>query len=273
VPGAFNPQALNRYSYVVNNPLAYVDPSGHAPQYPGDDPNNPDPCMTDWCWENRWYEAHGYAWSDKKEDWFLSSGDPIFYDEAIMDEVIAEAGITLVTNATVDQKEAIARAVSMFGRVLSGGVAQLQELLGRTSVFIGPTSPIFCGLGQNPCTPPSLSGTTHPVFLPWQVFTSYGDNMHKVVVHELGHVIDWQSNIALDPQGNFAGSFSDVWSGQPLTTYPQASPFPHWERFAEAVAIYVFGRDQYSNVATLTVKPGDFQQQMERMRALLEGWY
>ena len=30
VPGAGNPQAFNRYSYVLNNPLRYDDPSGHA---------------------------------------------------------------------------------------------------------------------------------------------------------------------------------------------------------------------------------------------------
>jgi hypothetical protein len=30
VPGITNPQNLNRYSYVTNNPLRYIDPSGHA---------------------------------------------------------------------------------------------------------------------------------------------------------------------------------------------------------------------------------------------------
>ncbi|MGI0016661.1 MAG: RHS repeat-associated core domain-containing protein, partial [Nitrososphaera sp.] len=29
VPGAANPQAWNRFSYVVNNPLKYTDPTGH----------------------------------------------------------------------------------------------------------------------------------------------------------------------------------------------------------------------------------------------------
>jgi RHS repeat-associated protein len=31
VPGAGNPQNLNRYAYVNNNPLKYIDPSGHDP--------------------------------------------------------------------------------------------------------------------------------------------------------------------------------------------------------------------------------------------------
>jgi RHS repeat-associated protein len=30
VPGAGNPQALNRYSYALSNPLKYIDPSGHV---------------------------------------------------------------------------------------------------------------------------------------------------------------------------------------------------------------------------------------------------
>jgi RHS repeat-associated protein len=32
VPDQLNPQALNRYAYAYNNPLSYVDPSGHTPQ-------------------------------------------------------------------------------------------------------------------------------------------------------------------------------------------------------------------------------------------------
>ncbi|RIK26641.1 MAG: hypothetical protein DCC52_10075 [Chloroflexi bacterium] len=272
VPQPSNPQALNRYAYAFNNPVNLIDPSGHAPQFPGDDPNNPDPCATDWRWENRWYEAHGYTWNDRRDDWHIG-GDPTFYDEGIMDEVIGEAGITIVTPATTAQKEAIARGVSMFGRALSGGVPQLRELLGRTSVFIGPHSPVFCGSGANPCSPPNLPNMTHEVFFPEQVFVNYGVNMHMNVVHELGHVIDWQSHIGLDPQGNFAGRFSDVWSYEPLTTYAATGTFSNWERFAEAVAVYVFRQD-YARVAQFrNVNGNDIQAQMDRMQALLEGWY
>src|SRR5437773_7568194 len=37
--GPSNPQALNRYSYVLNNSLKSVDPSGHYPAEPPYDPN------------------------------------------------------------------------------------------------------------------------------------------------------------------------------------------------------------------------------------------
>ena len=33
VPNAANPQDFNRYSYVYNNPINYIDPSGHLPGY------------------------------------------------------------------------------------------------------------------------------------------------------------------------------------------------------------------------------------------------
>jgi len=35
VPNPGNPQALNRYSYVYNNPLRYTDPTGHQPGWIG----------------------------------------------------------------------------------------------------------------------------------------------------------------------------------------------------------------------------------------------
>jgi RHS repeat-associated protein len=45
VPNAGNPQALNRYSYVYNSPLNYVDPSGNDP--------------LDQYWEDEFRKAHG----------------------------------------------------------------------------------------------------------------------------------------------------------------------------------------------------------------------
>ncbi|OBW62861.1 MAG: RHS repeat-associated core domain-containing protein [Dehalococcoides mccartyi] len=40
VQNIHNPQCLNRYSYVLNNPLKYIDPSGHRMVIPGNPPQN-----------------------------------------------------------------------------------------------------------------------------------------------------------------------------------------------------------------------------------------
>jgi RHS repeat-associated protein len=61
VPGYTNPQALNRFSYVLNNPLRYIDPTGHMITYAdgggGGSYTSPSPvnyCTTHpgSCWNN-----------------------------------------------------------------------------------------------------------------------------------------------------------------------------------------------------------------------------
>lgn len=81
VPNPMDPQSLNRYSYVRNNPVNRIDPTGHEDCAAEDD----------WCWQNRWYEAHGYCWSDAKQDW-AKQCQPEFQDENILKEVIREGG-------------------------------------------------------------------------------------------------------------------------------------------------------------------------------------
>ena len=48
VPEPGNPQALNRFSYVLNNPLRYIDPSGHQGKEPDDESTDPPPPMGTW---------------------------------------------------------------------------------------------------------------------------------------------------------------------------------------------------------------------------------
>ena len=59
VPEPGNPQAFNRYAYTYNNPLNLIDPSGHEGCAAGDD----------WCWNNRWYQAHGKYWDTDNGGW------------------------------------------------------------------------------------------------------------------------------------------------------------------------------------------------------------
>ena len=47
VPDPLNPQSLNRYAYVRNNPLKFVDPSGHSAEWYGE------------SWRKEFYKEHG----------------------------------------------------------------------------------------------------------------------------------------------------------------------------------------------------------------------
>jgi len=76
VPEPGNPQALNRYAYVYNNPLRYTDPSGHE----GCAPEDQACWVNEWNWKNRWYNAHGYYWNSKSGDW--SKPGPIHFADA-----------------------------------------------------------------------------------------------------------------------------------------------------------------------------------------------
>ena len=83
VPSAGNPQSLNRYSYVLNNPVKYVDPSGHCPfgsngtgSYHADNDNlidctRDDFANADWKQREDWMvafqEMTGVGWFDNVE--------------------------------------------------------------------------------------------------------------------------------------------------------------------------------------------------------------
>ena len=87
VPQPGNPQSLNRYSYVGNQPTVSIDPSGHAACAAGDTA-----CwQEEWRWKDRWYKAHGHTGGN----WFGSPDDPEFEDEQILRETVGEAGISI----------------------------------------------------------------------------------------------------------------------------------------------------------------------------------
>jgi RHS repeat-associated protein len=266
VPGAGNPQNFNRYSYGLNNPVKYVDPRGYAPQYPGDDPNNPDPCGNDWCWQNRWYVAHGYHWSDSKQDWVLG-GDPVFYDEAIIDEVLGEAGIRLATiDSSVwsfEEKTKVTTGIVKFGLALENGLEQLKLLLkGGATLDLVSNSPLYCDGGSIPCSPPGSVPpfTWNTVYIPKNWIDTFSLSwVAEITVHELAHLIDQHQN------------FAQRWAPyQPLTNYARAGGFR--EKWAEAVTVFVFGND-YQSIGRLLVDPRELQVQMDRIAALLNGWY
>ncbi len=79
VPNVMDPQSLNRYAYVRNNPVNLIDPTGHADCAPEDAQ----------CWEKRYYEAHGQCYSERTDS-YSKSCTPTFADADILKEVLGE---------------------------------------------------------------------------------------------------------------------------------------------------------------------------------------
>lgn len=71
VPNLYNPQSLNRYSYVLNNPIRYNDPSGHYASC-GDDCSSTEPVIRYSAinhWKQRIYSRFKIGISDKYKTW------------------------------------------------------------------------------------------------------------------------------------------------------------------------------------------------------------
>jgi RHS repeat-associated protein len=137
VPQVGNPQALNRFSYVKNNPLRYTDPTGHTPCH-GDNWEDGPKCVTDsasrWHYDNARYQRQcggcngllGFVLQAiTMPEWTIAT--------AVRDTIYSELGIgtgspASVSMGTVSQNSEIPRGFQsseefdQFGNTLYGGV-------------------------------------------------------------------------------------------------------------------------------------------------------
>jgi RHS repeat-associated protein len=235
IPDPANPQSLNRYSYVLNNPLRYVDPSGHTN------------CAADdrACWDSRYYRAHGYRKNHEGE--WQQVGNAEFDDAGILSDVLGENGITLQAGDTWhfgDLSLVGQGVVALSNRV--GGADRLKELLGGTVSFVRKAQGRFFGCGSDAaaCAISGLfSGGTVEFYN--GLFTGSDNFVRGVAVHELAHIIDFNNAI-----GDYTGwEFRPFWdafaegsrfgpSGRSISKYGQSSPQEYW---AESVADWVYG--------------------------------
>ena len=81
VPNAMDPQSLNRYSYVSNNPVNFVDPTGHSAE--GSECQSWDT----WCWENQYWTALGWCYNNNGSEQWNRPCDPDIANEGRADEL------------------------------------------------------------------------------------------------------------------------------------------------------------------------------------------
>lgn len=241
VPGAGNPQALNRYTYAFGNSLKYTDPSGHSPcgGKSGDD-----------FWQCRWYTAHGYEYQQGK--WNTCLGCAEFEDIGILSDVLGEHGIGISgssrmklsahgntvsrsdTNWRRDELEDATRGVIDLARAV-GGVGRFKELIGGYALFkrvdlnsIGTDNPCVCGL--------MLASHVIEFTNGW----AGGNSQYRrtTAVHELAHVIAFNYSVRVP---SYTARVEDVVPhiGQPVSTYA-ASNSLNLEYWADSVMEWIY---------------------------------
>ncbi len=130
MPSPGDPQNLNRFGDVRNNPLRFTDPTGH--HIPDDDPVLP------------------------------SSSPPEPPPETDDDTLRKEAGIILEGVWTAADKAKVAEAVRRYVQKL--GMARFKELLGGPVTGKWGTPP-YCGNAFGCAPPPTLFSDGHTVYL------------------------------------------------------------------------------------------------------------
>ena len=250
VPGAGQVINYNRFLYARGNPLKYTDPTGYS--------SHEKECSTQECWErefywkDRWYRAHGYRFNKYTNHWSTRlTGGAEFADRKILDDVLAEAGISTEGNWKFDELKLLGQGVVEFGHKIGGllnagvtaGFDRLKTLIGGGVTWYraekGPWWP-FCRPGAACALESGRIGFYD------SLFTASDSYIRATAVHELAHKIEGQcgvrndcAEIRLKAEGFRITRYSPIEKYRHyISEYAWSQP---WEYWAEAVAVWVYG--------------------------------
>jgi RHS repeat-associated protein len=208
VPDPPNPQSLNRYAYVLNNPLRYTDPTGHIEI---DETARAQEILN-------LLAAYGVV---VRRDWGWRTG--VRYDELGEPHPVRywERGAW-----TLNELELLRQAIEDLGSRV-GGAAKVRELIGPAYVRRVHGKDLHRWFCENiyPRVVPAALTTWRTVRLYDETFLS----PQTTIVHELAHVWDW---------GSWASeSLEDFVGDARPTVYAQTNPEEHW---AETVTGWIY---------------------------------
>lgn len=136
-------------------------------------------------------------------------------------------------------------------------MGRLKELIGKGGVVLRRRGDPVCGfnLGRPCAPPPSPIHSGREIFLPWV------DKF--VIVHELAHIIDWNSGTGLLGDDGFSSEFPRRYAfdvrhagfSPGVTKYAATNA---WEYWADAVTAWVYGREYDAFKHALWVVQEDF---------------
>jgi len=190
VPNPANPQSLNRYSYVLGNPLRYRDPAGHWEEE----------------WEQQFEQQHGcppteqdwwdYQFSLQFAEWIAG-----FWEHtASLRALLWNAGVTLQRGDIgwrIAQAELVGEAVRRVQDRFGGGIRQ----------FVGGLTVILQSVVK-----PWWTRITDPKALGYGGYEALGKiflgpNMNlSAIVHEMGHYWDEKQGLSREYWNQVGGS-------------------------------------------------------------------
>jgi len=143
VPNPGDSQSLNRYMYVLGNPLKYSDPSGHAACAAGDRA-----CWeNEWTWKDRWYKEHGYENIDGRYiytgNFVIENADALLRDDHVRRTKISNFARDLITNGTA-AGEALARVAAYAAAFYKSFGAAINPF--SVPRFVDDVSHVFIGM-------------------------------------------------------------------------------------------------------------------------------
>jgi len=131
VPQPGNPQALNRYSYVLNNPLKYTDPSGHDP-------------WLDWIIGFGYQFANNMAWGLPNQilgtSWQEEQSYAFHEGQQVGQAVSQGVGVALAVDGAIKAGAGVALMPATGGTALVAAVPS-----GGTSLVVGGSAIVIEG--------------------------------------------------------------------------------------------------------------------------------
>jgi RHS repeat-associated protein len=184
------PQQWNRYSYAINNPLLYVDPTGEAIKL-SDDPQERERQMQA-LRESVGADAASYLYvnqgtnADGSANYFVGINGPVGAFEQV-NEVAGELGAA-IRNPEVAKLEFVAP-----GTIVEDD-AGARSMIGRGSRYSPGVSPAVTGVFKGVITIKMMDWGKHPDlgYLQGELMSDGKDNMMTPSVmesHEIGHAL------------------------------------------------------------------------------------
>ncbi len=197
IPGPGNPQALNRFSYTLNNPLRYIDPSGHEEQDEAEPPEDaPEWLLALWrLYGKRWRE-YGLSWIQFAEgahwyEYYAANPDMLAEHWLMVDSEDGMVRTALMARLFSEYALNLSFQPSFASMVVVMQEAQNNQDVKRYLSALGALA-LFCGVDVNP-NPNQMTG--NQVALKKLVDQLTKGGRKRLTVDQANIIMEWAAKV------------------------------------------------------------------------------